>query len=354
MLIFAIASVFNRGDSYPESRVKHRFAVIFPTYKDDEYIIESVASFQEQDYPIDCYEIIVVADHLKEETIETLRDMEATVIEAYFEHGSKMKAVKEALRQLPTGGYDVVLIMNADNVTHPQLLNELNNTYASGSNAIQTHRIRRDRPDTATVLSALSDEVNNSIFRTGHVNIGLSSSLNGSGMAFDFKWLKEVYEEIDDYEDEKAIEALLLRDRYYIEYLHNAIIYATRKESNRRYYAQRASWIRTHYSSLAHNFFRLPGAILSGNFDYADRILQWVCVPRTLLLVLVAIWTCVCLVLNWMSAVKWIGLVLLLFFVFAIAIPNYLVDKKFDKAMRDIPKMGFGMMLALVGIGRKK
>jgi uncharacterized protein YneF (UPF0154 family) len=55
-----------------------------------------------------------------------------------------------------------------------------------------------------------------------------------------------------------------------------------------------------------------------------------------------------------MSAVKWIGLVLLLFFAFAIAIPNYLVDKKFDKAMRDIPKMGFGMMLALVGIGRKK
>jgi hypothetical protein len=30
------------------------------------------------------------------------------------------------------------------------------------------------------------------------------------------------------------------------------------------------------------------------------------------------------------------------------------VDKKFDKAMRSLPMMGFGMMLALVGIGRKK
>jgi cellulose synthase/poly-beta-1,6-N-acetylglucosamine synthase-like glycosyltransferase len=308
----------------------------------------------EQDYPIDCYEIIVVADHLKDETLDELREMEVTVMEENFEHGSKMKAVKEALRQLPAGEYDIVLIMNADNVTHPQLLNELNNTYASGSNAIQTHRIRRERPNTVTTLNALSDEINNSIFRTGHVNFGLSASLNGSGMAFDFKWLKEVYEEIDDYADEKAIEALLLRDRIYIEYLNNAIIYATRTESNRRYYAQRANWIRTHYSSLVHNIFRLPGAILSANFDFADRILQWVCVPRTLLLIVIALWSCICLFIHWLAAVKWVGLTLLLLFAFAVATPNYLVDKKFDKAMRSLPMMGFGMMLALVGIGRKK
>jgi cellulose synthase/poly-beta-1,6-N-acetylglucosamine synthase-like glycosyltransferase len=354
MLIYAIASAFSRSDKYPESRVKHRFAVIFPTYKDDDYIIESVSSFQEQDYPIDCYEIIVVADHLNEETVETLRDMEVTVIEEFYERGSKMKAVKEAMRQLPAGEYDIVLIMNADNVTHPQLLNELNNTYASGSNAIQTHRIRRERPNTATMLNALSDEINNSIFRRGHVNFGLSASLNGSGMAFDFKWLKEVYEEIDDYEDEKAIEALLLRDRIYIEYLNSAIIYATRKESNRRYYAQRANWIRTHYSSLFHNILRFPGALLSGNFDFADRILQWVCVPRTLLVIVIAIWGCVCVFVDWMAAFKWAGLSLLLLFAFAIATPNYLVDEKFDKAMRGIPSMGIGMMLALVGIGKKK
>jgi cellulose synthase/poly-beta-1,6-N-acetylglucosamine synthase-like glycosyltransferase len=354
MLIFAFASLFKRSDDYPESRVKHRFAIIFPTYKDDEYIVNSVSSFQEQDYPIDCYEVIVVADHLKDETIDDLRDLEATVIEENFEHGSKMKAVKEAIRQLPADDYDIVLIMNADNVTDPQLLNKLNDTYASGSNAIQTHRIRRERPNTAAVLSALSDEINNSIFRTGHVNVGLSASLNGSAMAFDFKWLKEVYEEIDDYDDEKAIEALLLRDRTYIEYLNDAIVYATRKENNRRYYAQRTSWIRTHYSSLAHNIFRLPGALLSGNFDFADRILQWVCVPRTLLLILIVLWGCACLLISWMASLKWAGLMLLLIFAFALATPDYLVDKKFDKAVSHMPLMGFGMILALLGIGKKK
>jgi glycosyltransferase involved in cell wall biosynthesis len=354
MLIFAFASLFNRSDKYPESRVKHRFAVIFPAYKDDDYIINSVSAFQEQDYQIDCFEIIVVADHLKQDTIETLQDLDVTVFEVNFEHGSKMKSIKEAMRRLPADEYDIVLIMNADNTCDPQLLNELNNTYASGSNAIQTHRIRRDRPNTVTVLNAISDEVGNSIFRTGHVNCGLSSSLNGSGMAFDFKWLKEVYEEIDDSNDEKAIEALLLRDHTYIEYLNHAIVYATRKEDSHRYYAQRTTDIRSHYRSLFQNILRFPGALLSGNFDFADRILQWVCVPRTLLLVLVAIWGCACIFIDWMASLKWIGLMLLLLFALALATPNYLVDKKFNKAMWGLPLLGLGMILALVGIGRKK
>jgi hypothetical protein len=93
---------------------------------------------------------------------------------------------------------------------------------------------------------------------------------------------------------------------------------------------------------------------LSGNFDFADRILQWVCVPRTLLVIVIAIWGCVCVFVDWMAAFKWAGLSLLLLFAFAIATPNYLVDEKFDKAMRGIPSMGIGMMLALVGIGKKK
>ena len=354
MLIFAIASLFNRGDKYPESRVKHRFAVVFPAYKDDEYILDSVASFKQQDYPIDCYEIIVVADHLREETIDELEEQEVTVMTVNFKEGSKMKSVKEATRRLPADEYDILLVMNADNVTDPQLLNELNNTYASGSNAIQTHRVRRERPDTVTMLNALSDEINNSIFRTGHVNFGLSASLNGSGMAFDFKWLKDVYEEIDDQSDEKSIEALLLRDRTYIEYLNHAVIYATRKESTKRYYAQRTNWIKTHYSSLVHNIFRLPGAIFSANFDFADRILQWICVPRTLLLIIMCLWSCVCVLVDWIEVFKWLGLFLVLLFTFALAIPNYLVDKRFDKAMRGIPLLGIGMFLAILGIRKRK
>lgn len=102
-----------------------------------------------------------------------------------------MKSVKAAMSQLQEGQYDIVLIMNADNVVDTNFLEVVNNTYASGSNAIQTHRIYQERPNNVSILNAITDEINNSILRAGHVNLGLSASLNGSGTAIDFTWFKE-------------------------------------------------------------------------------------------------------------------------------------------------------------------
>ena len=47
------------------------------------------------------------------------------------------------------------------------------------------------------------------------------------------------------------------------------------------YKPEKYTWIKTQYYSLFTNIGNLPGAILSGKFDYADRILQWFIFPRT-------------------------------------------------------------------------
>lgn len=115
-----------------------------------------------------------------------------------------MKSVKAAMSQLQEGQYDIVLIMNADNVVDTNFLEVVNNTYASGSNAIQTHRIYQERPSNVSILNAITDEINNSILRAGHVNLGLSASLNGSGTAIDFTWFKENIRHLKDDDDEKS------------------------------------------------------------------------------------------------------------------------------------------------------
>lgn len=353
LLIYAIAAMFTRSDKYAEAKIKHRFAIIYPAYKDDEYILSSINSFMQQDYPIDCYDIIVVSDHLQPETNEKLSKLPIILIKANFEHSSKMKSVKAAVEQLDVKAYDIALIMNADNIAENNLLNELNNTYASGSNAIQTHRIRHERPNEIAVLNALADEINNSIFRAGHAIWGLSSSLNGSGMAFDFQWFKENIDNIGDDADEKVIESLLLKDHIYIEYLDHACIYATRQEGKKKFYAQRGSWIKAQYSSLFSNIGSLPKAIFSGNFDYADRILQWITLPRTILLVVILFCGCVSIYFDWTASLKWWGLLFILLLTMAFATPNYLVDEKFNKAMKAIPFIGIGMIFTLF-FGKKK
>ena len=211
LLIYAIAATVKRTDKYSESRIKHRFAILIPAYKDDEYVFYAIRSFLQQDYPIDCFDIIVISDHLKSETNRQLAQLPIILLKANFKKSSKTKSIKAAMSQLADSQYDIALLMNADNVVEKNFLNEINNTYASGSNAIQSHRIHKDRPNNIIVLDAVADEINNSILRAGHVTFGLSASLNGSGTAIDFNWLKENIRKLSDEDDEKTIESLLLR-----------------------------------------------------------------------------------------------------------------------------------------------
>ena len=350
-----MGGMLKRSDKYNDSRTKHRFAVIIPAYKDDEYIQKAVFSILKQEYPIDCYDIYVVSEQMSEQTNSFLSEQPITLMQANFHgKGTKMKAVKAAIKHLPEGLYDMVLIMNADNTVEPNFLEMMNDAYSSGSNAIQAHRIRLERSNNSSMLNAISDEINNCIYRSGHVNLGLSSSLNGSGMAFDFDWIKGIIDQVNDNDDEKAFEALLLRDRIYGDYLDKAIVYATRKENRRKFYTQRRNWIIAHYHSLFTNLHRLPGAILSGNFDYADRILNWITFPRTLLLIVIAVMGCVSSWSYWLDGIKWWMLVLVLLLAMAFAIPDYLVDNKFNKAIKSIPIMGIGMILNFLNLNKKK
>lgn len=350
-----MGGMLKRSDKYNDSRTKHRFAVIIPAYKDDEYIQKAVFSILKQEYPIDCYDIYVVSEQMSEQTNSFLSEQPITLMQANFHgKGTKMKAVKAAIKHLPEGLYDMVLIMNADNTVEPNFLEMMNDAYSSGSNAIQAHRIRLERSNNSSMLNAISDEINNCIYRSGHVNLGLSSSLNGSGMAFDFDWIKGIIDQVNDNVDEKAFEALLLRDRIYVDYLDKAIVYATRKENRRKFYTQRRNWIIAHYHSLFTNLHRLPGAILSGNFDYADRIMNWITFPRTLLLIVIAVMGCVSSWSYWLDGIKWWMLVLVLLLAMAFAIPDYLVDNKFNKAIKSIPIMGIGMILNFLNLNKKK
>ena len=353
LLIYAIAATVKRTDKYSESRIKHRFAILIPAYKDDEYVFYAIRSFLQQDYPIDCFDIIVISDHLKSETNRQLAQLPIILLKANFKKSSKTKSIKAAMSQLADNQYDIALLMNAENVLEKNFLNEINNTYASGSNAIQSHRIHKDRPNNIIVLDAVADEINNSILRAGHVTFGLSASLNGSGTAIDFNWLKENIRKLSDEDDEKTIESLLLRERIYVEYLNQTRVYALKDGGKKRFYAQRNSWIKAQYYSLFTNIGNLPHAIFSGNFDYADRILQWFIFPRTILLGIILLFGTIMVFFDWVACVKWWLLLFCLLFTMALAIPNYLVDDKFNKAMKAIPVMAAGMIVNFL-FGKKK
>ena len=68
------------------------------------------------------------------------------LLKANFKKSSKTKSIKAAMSQLADSQYDIALLMNADNVVEKNFLNEINNTYASGSNAIQSRIANEGKP----------------------------------------------------------------------------------------------------------------------------------------------------------------------------------------------------------------
>ena len=183
LLLYAIASKFYRPPQFPEARTLRRFVVLFPAYKEDRVIVSSVRSFLGQEYPKKMFDIIVISDQMQSATNELLRSLPIRLLIADYKDSSKAKALTMAMDAIDGIPYDVVVIMDADNLTSPHFLTAVNRAFDSGVRCIQAHRTGQNLNTDISVLDGISEEINNGIFRSGHNALGLSAALSGSGMA---------------------------------------------------------------------------------------------------------------------------------------------------------------------------
>lgn len=160
--------------TYPKANKQCRYAILFPAYMEDNVIVDSIQSFLKQDYPRDLYDIIVVSDQMQEETIFKLREITAKVTQISDPMSTKIYALEKAIEYIEQEklSFDMVVILDADNVVKPDFLQKINDAFYSGCLAIQTHRVAKNRDTNTAVLDAVSEEINNSIFRKGHTRLG--------------------------------------------------------------------------------------------------------------------------------------------------------------------------------------
>ncbi len=356
LFIFALFALKKRGDTYPPAREFNRMAVMFPSYKEDGVIISSVKSFLQQDYPKERFDVIVISDHMKEETVRQLAELPIILFTAHYANSSKAKALNFAMTELAHEDYDVVLIFDSDNTVRPDFLQQINNAFYSGVIAMQAHRVAKNRNTSTAILDAFSEEMNNSIFRKGHVRMGLSSALIGSGMAFDFKWFLRHIPLVVSTGEDKELETLLLKEGTYIEYLEDVEVYDQKVEKDSTFFNQRRRWLYAQIDVLRNSLHDLPHAILSGNADYTDKLFQWMMPPRIILLGMVGIYAFGITLLAWDLSFKWWLLLVMALLAIAMATPDYIVDANFKKTVKKVPIL-FLLMVAnffrLKGAGKK-
>ena len=344
-LIYSLASLGTRKSYYPTANKQHKFAILFPAYKEDRVILPVVESFLQQHYPQELYKVIIISDHMQETTNERLAQLPITLLKANYENSSKAKALNFAMNHFGRDEFDAVVILDADNIVDTNFLLEINKVFDAGVQAIQAHRTEKNRNTDIAVLDGLSEEVNNSIFRRGHVRLGISSALIGSGMIFNYQWFHDNVKHLVTTGEDKELEVLLLKQRIFIEFLDEVYVYDEKTQGEKGFYNQRRRWLATQFAQWGRVFKDLPRAILSGNIDYSDKLIQWMLPPRLILFGGIIVMGSIMQIIDWPLALKWWALFLIMGVTLCLAIPDKLVDDRFKKSINKLPLL-FIMMVA--------
>ncbi len=329
LLFFALISLTKWKQRYDTAKKKHKFIIFFLARpNEDRSILESVLDLQNQDYPEDKYDIVVGYSDLRDSTIDELHDagIETYQLDNSYDSGSSLKKIMSVL---PERAYDMIVLFDANNIVTNDFLTRMNEAYYSGCMAIQSHRVPMEIHSIFGRLGSVSEEINNSIFRKGHIQVGFSAALNSSGIVIDYDWMKENADSLKRNDVVKQLETGLLKQNIYIDYMNDVYTFITESQaSGGKFQKQHSKWQR---ETLVNVFRELPRFILfilQGNWDYCNKIFQWLLPSRVNLTLLIGLFACITFVYDWSISIKWFILLILLFVVYAVAAPDKIISKK--------------------------
>ncbi|MEG2479285.1 MAG: glycosyltransferase family 2 protein [Mucinivorans sp.] len=338
LLFFGVASLFRSRASAPKATMDKKIAILIPAYKEDAVIMECVNSCLQQQYPRHLYEIVVISDRMTEATNTLLEGMPLTLIKVYFEESTKSKALNLAMAQL-TKQYDIALVLDADNTIAPDFMGQVNNIFhLQNVHIVQAHRCAKNTNTPLALLDAVSEEINNSIFRKAHANVGLSAALIGSGMCFNYRLFKESMATIDAIGGfDRALELQLLQQGYRVDYMPQADVLDEKVQQQSDFSRQRRRWLSAQLHYMCRSIKHVPRAIVLRQWDFLDKMVQQMTIPRVMLLGFSAIITIVVTLISMVASIKWWVIVGALSVALLVSIPRRMYGRKLLIAIVRLP-----------------
>lgn len=351
---YSVAGKFRMRQRKNWNNKLNRFAVFIPAYKEDGVIVNVAKEALKQDYSTDLYDVIIIADSLKQETLDQLYALPIKVVEVNFEKSTKAKALNEAISRLQDP-YDVALILDADNVMAKNFLNRMNAQFQQGFLAVQGRRVAKNMDTRMAVLDAASEEINNHILCKGHRVLGFSARLAGSGMAFEYDLFRRVMLTVNAVGGfDKELELKMTQMGVEIAYDDQAMVYDEKVRENKVFAKQRSRWIAAQFHYCRR--FLGPGItalFTRGNFDFFNKALQMTLPPRLVLPGVLGLAAMTFLLTgNFTMAIIWGTLLILNVSAFLIAIPTYFFKKEYRGAFLGLPLAFASAVLALLKIGK--
>lgn len=172
-----------------------RFTFVVPSHNEALGIARTVTNLFAVAYPAALRRVLVVADNCNDATATNAREAGAEVLErANAELRGKGYALSYAFEKLlAEGTTDAVVVVDADTVVSPNLLDAYAARLAKGEVAVQAHYgVQNPNASWRTRLMRIALAMFHQVRSIGRERLGVSAGLRGNGMCFRTSLLAQV------------------------------------------------------------------------------------------------------------------------------------------------------------------
>lgn len=338
-----------RKNSYKDLKLEESdYAVIVTAYQQVDLVPMAVNSILAVDY--NNYVIYVVADNcdvstlfFNDERVVILRPEEvlASNIKSHF------YAIDRFIRP-----HERITIIDSDNLVDADYFKELDQVFARGFEAIQGIRAAKNLNSVYACLDEAGDIYYRYTDRKLLFEVGSSSALSGSGMAFTTRLYKDCLENtlMKGAGFDKILQYEILNGGRRIAFAEKAIVLDEKTARTDQLVNQRSRWINTWFRYFFLGIKMFLGSIktLSWNkFVFSTMLLR----PPLFMLIGLSFLFVVADLFIFPSFLIFWGIAFVLFFIIVFqALSHFKADEKIYHSLRNAPKFIYFQILALLKV----
>lgn len=265
LLVYGVKSLFKKDRITASDDDKDfSFAVIVTAHKNLQLVPPLVDSVLKQTYRH--FKVYVVADGCEQTDIGYNNHPQVKVLAPEVPLNAKIRSIDYAINKFDQP-HDVLIILDADNLLHPDYLAVLNAYFNKGYRAVQTNMLAKNNDSVYAQLDAAGNYFSNFVDRRMRMEMGLSANIWGLGIAIETSLYKEVIYRNFLGGFDKKIQADIVKLIPQLAYAEDAIVYDEKIDSGDALETQRTRWINAYFKYFKYGWNVFVTGFRRGSFN---------------------------------------------------------------------------------------
>ncbi len=233
-------SARQRGDA-----PKKRYTIIVPAHNEESVIGDTLQSLGNISYPKDLYRVLVVADNCDDRTVEIVKGAGLECLERHDRaNPGKGQALEWAFKKiLKTHGSDAFIIVDADTIVDPNILNVMNGYLAGGARVVQAYYdVLKPASSPMASLTFLGFAISRNLKYRGRSRLGFSVNLLGNGMCITREIIERFGWRAFSISEDLEYQLQLLLEDVPVVFAPETKVWAEMPSRIKSYHTQRSRW----------------------------------------------------------------------------------------------------------------